>query len=72
LATRIARLATEQAIADRDGPSDQHHSSMIRASEVEAIEANCPLDSDEPDFADDDDLGNEAVPFMDIVDASTL
>jgi len=72
LATRIARMATEQAIMDRDGPSDQHHSSMIRATEVEEIKANCPLDSSEPDLVDDQELGNEDVPVMDLLDTRTL
>lgn len=65
LATRIARLATEQAIADRDGPSDQRHSSLIRATPFDAITANCPLDSDEPDHLDEQEIGNEEVAVWD-------
>ena len=65
LATRIVRLATEQAIADRDGPSDQHHSSLIRATPVDTITANCPLDSNEPDHLDEQDIGNEEVAVWD-------
>jgi hypothetical protein len=67
LATRIARVATEQAIADRDGPSDQHHSSMTRAMAIEAANANCPLDSEEPDLLDERENGNKVVSLVDLV-----
>lgn len=45
LATRIARLATEQAIEDRELPSKQHRSSLIRATDVHLQADEVPLDS---------------------------
>lgn len=51
LATRIARTATKQAIADRDAPSQCHHSTLIRASHDEADSPNSPLDNEEPGWA---------------------
>jgi len=62
-----ARWATEQAIADRDGISYRQHCSLIRASKVDAITANCPLESDDPDLVDDRGIGNEEVPVADLV-----
>jgi len=67
LATRIARLATEQAIKDRDGPSDQNHSSLIRAAKFSAITANCPLDSVEPILLDEQGIGKEESAVWDVL-----
>jgi predicted dehydrogenase len=44
LATRIARLATEQAIRDRERPSTQHPSTLCRASDVHVQPDQVPLD----------------------------
>lgn len=44
LATRIARLATEQAIRDREAPSQAHPSTLCRAKDVHLQPAEAPLD----------------------------
>ena len=49
LATRIARLATEEAIRDRERTSQEHPATMIRAVNIVAPEVTCPLDLQEPD-----------------------
>lgn len=47
LATRIARLATEEAMRDREATSQAHPSSMCRAAEALAADATSPLDVEE-------------------------
>ena len=47
IATRIARLATEEAIRDRERTSQEHHSTMIRSANTCLSDELCPLDSDE-------------------------
>lgn len=49
LATRIARLATEEAVRDREASSRAHPSTMCRATNNAGPETNIPLDLDEPD-----------------------
>lgn len=49
IATRIARLATEEAIRDREGCSKQHPSTLVRASAGEALLSATPLDAEELD-----------------------
>lgn len=48
MATRIARLATEEAILDRESGSKEHPSTMIRASGSEASAVTKALDLAEP------------------------
>jgi len=49
LATRIARLATEEAIRDREVTSQAHPSTMARAAHTPLRDATSPLDLAEPD-----------------------
>jgi predicted dehydrogenase len=49
LATRIARLATEEAIRDREPTSSGHPSTMARASSAGTTDIISPLDLKEPD-----------------------
>ena len=49
LATRIARLATEEAIRDRERTSKEHPSTMIRAANTVTPDVTSPLDLEEPD-----------------------
>jgi predicted dehydrogenase len=49
IATRIARLATEEAIRDRERTSRDHPSTMVRAAGNWASITETPLDSQEPD-----------------------
>jgi hypothetical protein len=49
LATRIARLATEEAIRDRERTSQDHPSTLARAANVGASVMSSPLDSTELD-----------------------
>lgn len=48
LATRIARLATEEAIRDREPTSSSHPSTMARAANTSPIDITSPLDLEEP------------------------
>ncbi len=48
LATRIARLATEEAIRDRERTSQDHPSTMARAANTVTSEVTSPLDLEEP------------------------
>jgi predicted dehydrogenase len=49
IATRIARLATEEAIRDRERTSRDHPSTMVRAASTCTSIIETPLDSQEPD-----------------------
>ena len=49
LATRIARLATEEAIRDRERTSQEHQSTMVRAVNTTTSDITSPLDLEEPD-----------------------
>ena len=51
LATRIARLGTEEAIRDREPTSSGHPSTMARASSAGIADVISPLDLKEPDDA---------------------
>lgn len=48
LATRIARLATEEAMRDREATSKAHPSTLVRAADAVGLEIASPLDLDEP------------------------
>ena len=49
LATRIARLATEEAMRDRERTSQDHPSTMARAADAVKSDITRPLDLEEPD-----------------------
>jgi predicted dehydrogenase len=49
LATRIARLATEEAIRDRERTSQEHPSTMVRAVNTTTSDITSPLDLEEPE-----------------------
>lgn len=49
LATRIARLATEEAMRDRERTSQDHPSTMVRAVNTVTPDVTSPLDLEEPD-----------------------
>lgn len=49
VATRIARLATEEAIRDRERTSKDHPSTMARAANIRDSASLSPLDLTEPD-----------------------
>ncbi len=48
LSTRIARLATEEAIRDREPTSSNHPSTMARAADMDRVDITSPLDLEEP------------------------
>ena len=48
LATRIARLATEEAMRDREPTSSGHPSTMARATNAGMTDITSPLDLEEP------------------------
>ncbi len=49
LATRIARLATEEAMRDREPTSQDHPSTMARAANAVTSDVTSPLDLEKPD-----------------------
>jgi predicted dehydrogenase len=51
LATRIARIATEEAIRDRERTSQDHPSTLARAANIHAAMNVSPLDLTEPEDA---------------------